>query len=261
MKCPKCGFEHNSQNVECMKCGIIFSKFQKSENRKTRPQASTERQSIEENEPAVSIWKQIWNMLLYVKPETNPLIFGGRALVFLVLLIWGLKFIFTPLETNYTGESFWHLINLPFHEAGHIIFRPFGRFITSLGGSLAQVLMPLVCFTVFVIKTRDVFAASFSLWWTGESFMDLAPYINDARSLTLPLLGGNTGRTSPYGFHDWEFILKESGLIRHEHFIAGLSYKFGTLLMIIALVVSVSAVFRKNTVARENSNAAPAPEK
>ena len=126
----------------------------------------------------------------------------------------GIKFMLAPLETNYVGESFWHLINLPFHEAGHIIFRPFGRFMTSLGGSLAQLLMPLICLTVFLLKTKDTFAASFCLWWFGENFMDLAPYINDARTLTLPLLGGNTGRTSPYGFHDWEFILKESGLIR-----------------------------------------------
>ena len=64
--------------------------------------------------------------------------------------------------------------------------------------------------------------------------MDLAPYIDDARRLTLPLVGGNTGRTSPYGFHDWEFILKESGLIRHYHTIAGGAFFIGSLLMICA---------------------------
>jgi hypothetical protein len=140
------------------------------------------------------------------------------------------------METNYVFKSFWHLVNLPFHEAGHIIFRPFGRFITSLGGSLGQLLMPLVCMAVFLIKTRDTFAASFTLWWFGENFMDLAPYINDARSGTLPLLGGNTGRTSPYGFHDWEFILNEAGLMRYDHALAGFAYKFGSLLMMCALV-------------------------
>ena len=62
--------------------------------------------------------------------------------------------------------------------------------------------------------------------------MDLAPYVNDARSLTLPLLGGNTGRTSPYGFHDWEFILTELGLARYDHFLAGCSHVIGTFLMI-----------------------------
>jgi hypothetical protein len=51
-------------------------------------------------------------------------------------------------------DSFWHLVNLPFHEAGHIIFRPFGRLMTSLGGSMMQVLVPLVCMAVFLVKTR-----------------------------------------------------------------------------------------------------------
>ena len=66
--------------------------------------------------------------------------------------------------------------------------------------------------------------------------MDLAPYINDARSLTLPLLGGNTGRTSPYGFHDWEFILRQTSLLHCDHVLAGLSYTVGKLLMGCALV-------------------------
>ena len=42
-------------------------------------------------------------------------------------------------------NSFLHLINLLFHEAGHIIFSPFGQFMTMLGGSLMQVLVPIVC--------------------------------------------------------------------------------------------------------------------
>jgi hypothetical protein len=117
--------------------------------------------------------------------------------------------------------------------------------MASLGGTLGQLLMPLVCLAVFVLKTRDTFAGSFSLWWFGENFMDLAPYINDARSRTLPLLGGNTGRTSPYGFHDWEFILKETGLIRYDHVLANFSYRLGTILMILALIWGGYILFRQ----------------
>jgi hypothetical protein len=89
---------------------------------------------------------------------------------------------------------------------------------------------------VNAIKTRDTFAASFTLWWAGQNFMDLAPYVNDARSLTLPLLGGNTGRTSPYGFHDWEFILRETKLLRYDHVMANLAVALGMLMMICAIV-------------------------
>ena len=241
MKCPKCGFEQTDQDGECLKCGVIFYKYLKLKENKpiltsVEPQPAAHPRQITEF---------IKELFFYVKPEANPLIFGGRVLVFILIFVYGLKFILTPLETHYAMDSFWHLVNLPFHEAGHIFFRPFGRFMTSLGGSLGQLIMPLVCFAVFLLKTRDTFAAAFALWWFGESFMDLAPYINDARSLTLPLLGGNTGRTSPYGFHDWEFILHKSGLSNYDHTLAHIADKLGAFLMICALVWGAYLLYKQ----------------
>jgi hypothetical protein len=232
MQCPKCSFEQIGQQAECLRCGVIFDKYRQL----PKKMPPTEQAEVDPNEPAPTPREFIQELLFYVKPETNLLIFSGRVLFFLVLFIWGLRFVFAPIESNYVSESFWHLVNLPFHEAGHIVFQPFGRLMTSLGGSISQVLMPLICLVVFLVKTRDTFAASFGLWWTGENFMDLAPYINDARSLTLPLLGGNTGQTSPYGFHDWEFILQETGLLRYDHFLAHSAYILGTVLMLCAFV-------------------------
>lgn len=234
MECPNCGFRTTQQSDECLKCGVIFSKFREKtagDNRKKSPGEPSKPQDTTVDDGDGHF---ISRLLFYVQPRIDPMSFGFRVFFFLVFLIWGLKFIFTPYQTNYTGESIWHLINLPFHEAGHIFFRPFGRFMTSFGGSLSQILMPLVCLCVFLVKTRDTFAAAFCLWWMGESFMDLAPYIDDARTLTLPLLGGNTGQTSPYGFHDWEFILTETGLLRFDHALASFSYTLGSLLMIMA---------------------------
>lgn len=154
----------------------------------------------------------------------------GRAVVFLGLLWWGRIFIMTPLETSYTGESFLHLINLPFHEAGHLIFSPFGRFMMILGGSLGQVLMPMICLGTFLIKTRDPFGASVALWWTAESLMDVAPYINDARDMELILLGGVTGKETDG--HDWNNLLLMTGLLNWDHRLAHLVYNIGILLML-----------------------------
>ena len=232
MNCPKCGFEQALEGAECQKCGLIFSKYFNILENRTPP--------ADHKTAAVPVgterWEWIKSLFFDVNTEANPWILAGRCLVFVVVLLWSFKFILTPMKSQYAMQSFWHLVNLPFHEAGHLIFRPFGRLMTSLGGSLGQLLMPLVCLLVFLIKTRDTFAAAFALWWFGENFLDLAPYINDARSLTLPLLGGNTGRTSPYGFHDWEFILKESGWIQHDHALAQFAHTLGCLLMIFALV-------------------------
>jgi hypothetical protein len=232
MNCPKCGFEQALEGAECQKCGLIFSKYIIILEKKV---TATDHKTVAT--PKINDrWEFIQSLFFQVNTETNPLILAGRSLILIIILIWSLKFILTPMQSQYAMESFWHLVNLPFHEAGHLIFRPFGRLMTSLGGSLGQLLMPLVCLVVFLIKTRDTFAAAFALWWFGQNFLDLAPYINDARSLTLPLLGGNTGRTSPYGFHDWEFILKEIGWITHDHALAHFAHTLGCLLMIFALV-------------------------
>ena len=103
----------------------------------------------------------------------------------------------------------------------------------------------MVCLIACLLHTRDTFAAAFALWWLGENFLNIAPYIDDARSLTLPLLGGNTGADAPYGFHEWEYILKELGLIRHEHLIAALSNRIGILLMVCARVRDTLVLYKQ----------------
>ncbi|MFO7716716.1 zinc ribbon domain-containing protein [Desulfosarcina sp.] len=196
----------------------------------------------------------ILNALLFHMPtDVNAIAWSARLLLLAILTLWGIKFILSPIASDAAMSSFWHLVNLPFHEAGHIFFRPFGRVMTSLGGSLMQVLMPAICLLVFLIKTRDPFAGSFALWWMGQNFIDLAPYINDARSLRMPLLGGNVGSHSPYGFHDWEFILKETGLIRFDHTIARLSHVVGAVLIATALFWGGFLLFKHYQILRTRS--------
>ena len=159
----------------------------------------------------------------------------GHGAILLMVLIWGIRLIMAPIAENYAGNSFLHLINLPFHEAGHVFFRLFGSLLTSLGGSLGQLLVPLICSLVLLFKTRDPFGSAICFWWFGENFVDLAPYINDARDLVLPLVGGNTGRFTPYGFHDWQYILTETGLLRYDHILAKVSLITGATIMLVAV--------------------------
>lgn len=206
-----------------MRCGIIFAKY--------RPNALTARHPSRQSSRRKSEWlltaKQC---LIESDTTTDSVTFYGRAVVFVAMVWWGWTFIMTPLETNYTGESFLHLINLPFHEAGHVIFIPFGRFMTILGGTLGQILMPMICLGTFLVKTHDPFGASVALWWTAESLMDIAPYINDARALDLMLIGGVTGKETDG--HDWNNILSMLGLLEWDHRLAHLAYNFGILLML-----------------------------
>jgi hypothetical protein len=242
MQCPKCGFEQKDGRAECGKCGLIFRKYQKKAEA-LRP-VPNDPGSIEPvPHGAGPFLKQLF---FEVAPETNPLYFYGRALLGLVLLLWGGIFIFSSMGGGRAMNSLWHLVNLPFHEAGHIFFGLFGRFMTALGGSLFQLLMPVICAAVLLVKTRDPFGAAVCLWWLGENFMDLAPYINDARALQLPLLGGNTGASAPYGFHDWEFILTETGLLRFDHTLAQLSIALGIFSMLLALAWGGYLLFKQH---------------
>jgi hypothetical protein len=232
MQCPKCHSDRRDGEEICPACGIVFAKYF---SYHAAPAAKPE------DQPAIRVYdpgeaRGAFRELLFAsgKPASWPAV-CGRALVFIGLALWSWRFIGAPIAGNYAGESFMHLINLPFHEAGHVIFRPFGAFITSLGGSLGQVLMPAICCATLLIKTRDPFGASVALWWIGENFLDMAPYINDARAGDLPLVGGNYGHSSPYGFHDWEYLLTESGLLQYDHAIAKTAFAFGTLVMLLAL--------------------------
>ncbi|MCI5126219.1 MAG: zinc ribbon domain-containing protein [Candidatus Electrothrix sp. AR5] len=175
------------------------------------------------------------NLFFYVPLDVSFVSLIGRIIILAVLLIWGWKLMFTSVASNAAGRSILHAVNLPFHEAGHVFFRPFGSFLCSLGGTLGQLLMPLICTVVFLLQTRDTFAAAVGLWWFGENFLDIAPYIGDARAGVLPMLGGNYGHSSPYGFHDWEFLLTEIGLLRYDQVLARLSHGVGSALMMLAM--------------------------
>jgi hypothetical protein len=207
LRCPKCGSAQDAGITVCDLCGIVFAKY-----RGARPLQAVARAA---------------------GAGTLPL--AGRGLLWAALLLWGGRLMLSSVESGAVGGSFLHLVNLPFHEAGHVAFAPFGDFVRSLGGTLGQLLMPLVCAGTLLLKTRDPFGAAVALWWFGENLLDIAPYIDDARTLDLPLLGGNYGHSAPYGFHDWNYLLTESGLLFRDHELARASHSIGCLVMLLAL--------------------------
>ncbi|EGW20547.1 zinc ribbon domain-containing protein [Methylobacter tundripaludum] len=233
MNCPKCLNELHVQSEICPHCGIVFEKYLK-----YHPEQSA-RQDVQP--PIVTLYEDdeaqpLTQFLFHETQQTTLADFIGRAIILAGLVIWSWQLISPSIESNAVGNSFLHLVNLPFHEAGHIIFRPFGTFITSLGGTLGQLLMPSICTGVLLVKTRDPFGASVALWWVGENFLDIAPYMNDARAGQLPLLGGNFGHSAPYGFHDWQYLLTESGLLQYDHSLAKAVFAIGSVIMVLSLL-------------------------
>jgi hypothetical protein len=247
MICPKCG-QFQEKAVACSSCGVIIAKIKLTSS----PLSSSE---INDDVPILiydSLGARIKQRLFFINDKEDTVSVFFRGIVLFGMAILSFKLITSTIASNYVGEIFLHTINLPFHEAGHVVFRPFGSFMTSLGGTLGQFIIPAICFYAFLFRNFNPFAAAVCFWWIGENFLDIAPYINDARAGELSLLGGNYGHSSPYGFHDWEYILTESNFIRHDQTIANLSFFIGTVLMILSLVWAGLLLYRQYKVASIN---------
>lgn len=177
------------------------------------------------------------NRILFVKKQNDPSAFFAKGLLYIVLVIFGLSFFD---ETNFAedqygaSDSFLHNINLVFHEAGHWIFGFFGRFIRVFGGTLMQCLIPLIVMIQF-LKQKDNFSASVGLWWLGQNFLDIAPYIYDAWDRKLILLGGITGQDHP-GSHDWYYLLSTTNRLDSYAEIALLTGNLGKFILFLSFV-------------------------
>lgn len=244
--CPKCGHDHGVDTFDvCAKCGLVFEKWLHAQFRPRHPSGpvtvgKTSRRALLE---------RLGEVLLWVDKPVAPLVFGGRLLLWAFFLVWGVRFILMDYAVVEAGlppisESIMHSVNLVFHEAGHVIFSFLGRFMTILGGSLAQLLMPAIVTVHLLLRQRDVFGATIGLWWVAQSLMDLAPYINDARAGRLLLLGGGSGQDTP-GRHDWHNLLGQLGMLDYDHALASLIYGAGVLAMTAAFVWGAAVLWHQ----------------
>lgn len=225
--CPKCRYvrQEADRHVHagvCPSCGIAYQKYLDRLHAPAPPP------------PVVTVYPTraaLWRArLLAVPAGVPPAVLVGRAGVWCALALWAVYFTVHGISWEAVGGSFLHSVILPFHEFGHLLFAPFGRFMGIFGGSLFQVLMPLALGLAFVFRQHDNFAASAMLWWTGQSLVDLAPYIADAVDRGMPLVGG-AGTES----HDWGNLLTMTHMLEHAQAIARLCFGAGVLAMAAAL--------------------------
>jgi hypothetical protein len=231
MKCPKCGQQQETSS-SCLSCGIVFAKYfeiQERRKQKSAPAEESKNEPVEQNEidplpmfplenndvmaeeGGLTAMRRAW--FLPWKPVTN-LSFGGLSFLF------GLMIYLLAKNDLMAGSSklLWltHNVNLVFHEAGHLIFGIFGNYVlTVFGGSLNQILIPLIVAAAFWVR-RDTLGFAFGLFWCFENFLDVAVYMADARALQLPLIGDHGPDA-----HDWRNLFFRFGLIDQDTLIAG----------------------------------------
>ncbi|MEX0962789.1 MAG: hypothetical protein WDZ52_01930 [Pseudohongiellaceae bacterium] len=237
--CPKCNYARRQQGAAsepvCPACGLVYSKWLKSRAGKRYESPLTGPSPVADH--------RLKRFFFPARSSISGTELLAYTVIYIGFVLWGLDFIAMDYSSNEIGRSWFHNVNLIFHEAGHILFIPFGRYASILGGSLFQILVPLILMFAFLIKNKDGFAASICLGWTGQSMMDLAPYIADARALRLPLLGGGTGADSP-GFHDWENLLEPLGWLQYDTRIAEIFDTLGSGVILLALAWGARMLFR-----------------
>lgn len=231
--CPKCNYQRQAHDAQlhpdiCPRCGIVYSKFIARQQEQTLQ--DTNEILDEDTETQAGIRQQLIAAFLQVPEKACKETFYARLGLLIAFGVWGFYFISAGVDWEKIGSSFMHNINLPFHEFGHLLFIPLGEFMMILGGSLFQVLLPLLLTLVFVFKQKDTFAGSITLWWCGQSFIDVSPYIADAQYRSLPLVGGG-GEES----HDWGNLLTMLDALAHAPAVANASFAFGSFIILVAL--------------------------
>ena len=200
--CPKCGFQQQG-NTECMRCGIVFAKYSAD---RFESQHKTTESNLTTNHDITDWWI-------------------SRAGKFAIISLMSFFFFYMVIKRN--AWCFLDYVNLPFHEFGHILFRPFGDTVQFLGGTISQLMWPLILM-VYFLRRKELLSASFCLFWFGENFLNISKYIADARVMVLPLVGG--------GIHDWNILLSKWGLLRNDHAIARAIFVMGSVFMTVSIV-------------------------
>lgn len=150
------------------------------------------------------------------------------AVVFTFYFVW---ISLTPMQGSFLDN-----VDLPIHEFGHLLFRPFGQFLMVGGGSLFQVIFPAV-FVGYFVWQRAYYSAAIVLFWVGQSILNAWVYAADAVVMQLVLTSGFTG--SEGSFHDWNYLLTATGLIGSTKIVAGIIRLAGTLVIISAGILSI----------------------
>ena len=124
--------------------------------------------------------------------------------------------------------------DLVIHEAGHIFFMFFGKFIYTAGGSLMQVILPSFIAWYF-FRNNYKTGVQVSLLWLGQNLINVSVYAADAQAQMLPLLGGNKV------YHDWHYLLGELNILQYDaevgYFIFGLAILIFAISLLLPLII------------------------
>jgi hypothetical protein len=151
-------------------------------------------------------------------PEWKPISRLGGSLwlvAYLLFLIYAWR--------DSSGFLFPDFVNLMIHEAGHVFFSWGGRTIMLLGGTLGELIVPMLCAAGFFYQ-RQVYGVAFSTFWFLENFLYIGTYMADARTATLSLVGSDES--------DWTILFTQWNILLYDQRIGHLVRELGWMGML-----------------------------
>jgi hypothetical protein len=106
-----------------------------------------------------------------------------------------------------SGFLFPDFVNLMIHEAGHVFFSWGGNTLMLLGGTLGELIVPLLCAAGFCYQ-RQPLGFAFCVFWSFENLLYIGTYMSDARTSALPLVGSEDS--------DWTLLFGRWNLLIYD---------------------------------------------
>jgi hypothetical protein len=149
------------------------------------------------------------------------------------LVVYLLFLLYAVLD--HSGFLFVDYVNLMIHEGGHFFFSWFGDTIRILGGTLGELIVPLLCAAAFWWR-REASAVAFCSFWFFENFLYIGTYMSDARTSALPLVGADES--------DWTILFTQWNVLVRDQQIGQTMRDLGYLGMLATLVWLAYRAFR-----------------
>jgi hypothetical protein len=154
-------------------------------------------------------------------PDWQPISrVGGLAW----LAAYSLFLLYAARDTS--GFLFPDFVNLMIHEAGHLFFSWGGNTLMLLGGTLGELIVPILCAAFFFYK-RQPYGFAFSSFWFFENFLYIGTYMADARTSALPLVNSDES--------DWTILFGQWNLLLYDQRIGHTFRAVGWVGMLLTL--------------------------
>ena len=210
--CPRCQYVRRDMDSGtmpgiCPACGIAYHKWNRQADRvqvNGVSEGANPEHKAADSAPPDTAMDRIRTRFLYMHSDRDESAFWAHIVICVLVTGWGWRLIAGGVDFSVTGSTFLHVVNGAFHQYGHIVFKDYGVTFALLGGSLLQILVPLGLCAYFTLRQGDNFPASLMLWWVGENFLDIAPYVADnaERAIVVPETLASQ--------HDWNALLGDS---------------------------------------------------